>query len=93
VRSLEPDRPEKPVVDVELAGPVCETADVLARDRPLPEPTRGDLLAIGNAGAYGYEMASNYNSRPRPSVVALDRGDDRLVARREDLTDLTRLEQ
>ncbi|WP_255197040.1 diaminopimelate decarboxylase [Halorarius litoreus] len=92
VRSLEPDVPRKRVVDVELAGPVCETADVLARDRPLPEPTRGDLLAIGNAGAYGYEMASNYNSRPRPAVVALDHGDDRLVARREDLTDLTRLE-
>ena len=93
VRSLEPDVPTKDVVDVELSGPVCETADVLGRDRPLPDPTRGDLLAVGNAGAYGYEMASNYNSRPRPAVVSLDHGDDRLVVRREDLTDLTRLER
>jgi diaminopimelate decarboxylase len=93
VRSLEPDTPRKDVVDVELSGPVCETADVLGRDRSLPDPTRGDLLAVGTAGAYGYEMASNYNSRPRPAVVSLDHGDDRLVVRREDLTDLTRLER
>jgi diaminopimelate decarboxylase len=93
VRSLEPDVPTKDVVDVELSGPVCETADVLGRDRSLPDPTRGDLLAVGNAGAYGYEMASNYNSRPRPAVVSLDHDDDRLVVRREDLTDLTRLER
>ncbi|WP_255150743.1 diaminopimelate decarboxylase [Halorarius halobius] len=93
VRSLAPDADDRPTESVELAGPVCETADVLARDRPLAAPERGDHLAVGNAGAYGYEMASNYNSRPRPAVVALDGGDDRLVARREDLTDITELER
>ncbi|PSQ21345.1 diaminopimelate decarboxylase [Halobacteriales archaeon QS_9_67_17] len=92
VRSLEPDRPEKKPTRVELAGPVCETADVLGRDRRLPAPTRGDLLAVGNAGAYGYEMASNYNSRPRPAVVAVADGDARLATRRETLADVTRLE-
>lgn len=93
VRSLASDAARRESVSVELAGPVCETGDVLARDRPVANPERGDLLAVGNAGAYGYEMASNYNSRPRPAVVALDGGDDRLVARREDLTDLTELEE
>lgn len=93
VRSLASDAARRESVSVELAGPVCETGDVLARDRPVANPKRGDLLAVGNAGAYGYEMASNYNSRPRPAVVALDGGDDRLVARREDLTDLTELEE
>jgi len=92
VRSLEPDRPEKKPTRVELAGPVCETADVLGRDRRLPASTRGDLLAVGNAGAYGYEMASNYNSRPRPAVVAVADGDAWLATRRETLADVTRLE-
>jgi diaminopimelate decarboxylase len=92
VRSLEPDRPEKKPTRVELAGPVCETADVLGRDRRLPAPTQGDLLAVGNAGAYGYEMASNYNSRPRPAVVAVADGDAWLATRRETLADVTRLE-
>jgi diaminopimelate decarboxylase len=92
VRSLEPDQPPREPTAVELAGPVCETADVLGRDRTLPSPTRGDLLAVGNAGAYGYEMASHYNSRPRPAVVARDGTDVRLAARRETLADITRLE-
>ena len=92
VRSLEPDRPPRDPVSCEIAGPVCETADVLGRDRTLPSPTRGDLLAVGNAGAYGYEMSSQYNSRPRPAVVALDGGRARLAVRRETLADLTGLE-
>jgi diaminopimelate decarboxylase len=72
-----------------VAGPICETSDVLGRERMLPAPERDDLLAVGNAGAYGYEMASQYNSRPRPAVVTVN---DRTVARRETLSDLTRLE-
>lgn len=72
-----------------IAGPICETSDVLGRDRSLSAPKRDDLLAVGNAGAYGYEMASQYNSRPRPAVVTLN---DEIVARRETLSDLTRLE-
>ena len=92
VRSLEPDLPPRDPVSCEVSGPVCETADVLGRDRTLPAPTRGDLLAVGNAGAYGYEMSSQYNSRPRSAVVAVDGSETRLAVRRETLADLTRLE-
>jgi diaminopimelate decarboxylase len=93
VRSLEPDLPRKDPVSCEISGPVCETADVLGRDRTLPDPTRGDLLAIGNAGAYGYEMASTYNSRPRPAVVSLDGTLVSLSVERERLSNLTALER
>ncbi|PSP84190.1 diaminopimelate decarboxylase [Halobacteriales archaeon QS_1_68_17] len=79
-------------ISATVAGPICETADVLAADRELPRPERGEVLAVGNAGAYGYEMTSNYNSRPRPAVVALDGGDPRLAVRREDLSALTAME-
>jgi diaminopimelate decarboxylase len=93
IRSLAPDAGEREAVTATVAGPVCESADTLARDRMLPEPRRGDLLAVGNAGAYGYEMANTYNARPRPAVVALDGDDSRLCVRRETIADLTRLEQ
>jgi diaminopimelate decarboxylase len=93
VRSLEPDLPRKDPVACELSGPVCETADVLGRDRTLPDPTRGDLLAIGNAAAYGYEMSSTYNSRPRPAVVTLDGTHVSLSVERESLANLTALER
>jgi len=92
VRSLAPDADERETVSTTVAGPICETADVLGRNRPLPAPERGDTLAIGNAGAYGYEMALNYNSRPRPAVVSLDGSDSALAVERETLSDLTRLE-
>jgi diaminopimelate decarboxylase len=93
VRSLEPGVPRKDPVSCEIAGPVCETADVLGRDRTLPDPTRGDLLAVGNAGAYGYEMSSQYNSRPRPAVVVFDTNDAYLAVERENIADLTALER
>ncbi|PSP89157.1 diaminopimelate decarboxylase [Halobacteriales archaeon QS_4_69_34] len=71
IRSLASDVADRETIGTTVTGPVCETADVLGRDRELPRPTRGDYLAVGTAGAYGYEMASTYNSRPRPAVVAL----------------------
>ena len=84
------DRPEERVT---IAGPICESADVFAEGRLIRRPERGDLLTIGNAGAYGYEMASQYNSRPRPAEVVVD-GDRRAVARRrETVEDVTRNEQ
>jgi diaminopimelate decarboxylase len=73
---------------VTVAGPVCESADTFGQHR-LANPARGDLLAIGNAGAYGYEMASQYNSRPRPASVVLDGGESRLSRRRETVADVT----
>jgi diaminopimelate decarboxylase len=98
VRSLAPDAGERDPATVTVTGPICESGDVLAAERDLPRPQRGDLLAVGNAGAYGYEMASNYNSRPRPATVVRggrsgsDAADDgwTLARRRETLADVTR---
>jgi len=84
------DRSATPVT---VAGPICETGDTLCTDRALADPVRGDLLAVGIAGAYGYEMANQYNSRPRPAEVAIDDGHAAIARRREDLRDLTAVER
>ncbi len=77
---------------VDVVGPVCEQGDFLARDRDLSLPAPGALLCVLQAGAYGFAMASNYNSRLRPAEVLL-RGDRaELVRRREKYADLTRNE-
>ena len=57
----------------DVVGPVCESGDFLAKDRPLPDVERGEILAVMSAGAYGFVMASNYNTRPRPAEVIVDR--------------------
>jgi len=72
----------------EVVGPICEAADVLARGRYLPELKPGDLLAVGDVGAYGMSMASNYNAHPRPAEVIVDGGEARLIRRRETYADL-----
>jgi diaminopimelate decarboxylase len=78
------------VGDADLVGPVCESGDYLARDRELPDAREGDLLAVMCAGAYGFSMASNYNSRPRPAEV-LVRGERWAVVReRESYADLVK---
>jgi diaminopimelate decarboxylase len=64
----------RPPERVDVVGPVCETWDFLALDRELPGLLAGDRLAVLGAGAYGFVMASNYNSRPRPAEVIVDRG-------------------
>ncbi len=64
----------RPAERVDVVGPVCETGDFLALDRDLPGLVAGDRLAVLGAGAYGFVMASNYNSRPRPAEVIVDRG-------------------
>jgi len=82
--------PREPLRRVDVVGPVCESADFLARDRELPAVERGDLLAVRSAGAYGFAMASNYNGRPRAAEV-LVRGDRFSVVRaRETHEDLIR---
>jgi diaminopimelate decarboxylase len=63
----------RPTVRVDVVGPVCETGDFLALDRVLPDVAAGEHLAVLGAGAYGFVMASNYNSRPRPPEVVVDR--------------------
>lgn len=71
-----------------VVGPICESTDVLARDRYLPELRPGDLLAIGDVGAYGMSMASNYNAHPRPAEVLVEGTQARLIRRREAYADL-----
>ena len=75
---------------IDIVGPVCESGDFFALDREMPEMREGDLLAIMSAGAYGFVMASNYNSRPLPAE-ALVRGDrSTLIRRRQTWKDLVR---
>lgn len=77
----------------DIVGPVCESADVLGVDRALPAVQPGDTVVIFNAGAYGFSMASNYNSRPRPAEVLVEGVNHRLIRRRETWEDLIELEE
>ncbi len=90
-----PEDAETPVPGTEpwdVVGPVCESGDFLAKDRPLPRLDSGALLATFSAGAYGMVMASNYNTRPRAAEILVDGPNARLVRRRETLEDLVRPE-
>ena len=82
------ERHDGPQSSADVVGPLCETGDFLARDRVLGKFKPGDLLAILNAGAYGFVLASNYNSRPRPAEVLIEGTDVRLIRRRESTNDL-----
>lgn len=73
---------------VTVVGPICENGDMLAKDRLLPAMDEGDLLAFLNAGAYGYSMSSNYNTRPRPAEVLVSDGEDFLIREREGIADI-----
>ncbi len=75
-------------VKVDIVGGVCESSDFLAKDRVLPAMKRGDLLAVFTAGAYGFVMSSQYNSRPRAAEVLVDGDQWRVVRRRETYDDL-----
>jgi len=72
----------------DVAGPICESGDLLAKDRRLPKIEEGDLLAVLNAGAYGFSMSSQYNARPRAAEVLVKDGKYKLVREREQLDDL-----
>ena len=73
---------------VDIAGPICESGDLLAKDRLLPRIEEGDLLAVLNAGAYGFSMSSQYNARPRAAEVMVINGKHKLVRKREQFDDL-----
>jgi len=79
---------EPSVEEYDVCGPVCESGDIFARNRPLPRLSEGDLLAILNAGAYGFSMSSQYNSRPRAAEVMVNDGGHRLVRERETFEEL-----
>ena len=77
----------------DIAGPACESGDLLARDTDLSAPQRGDLLAIGEAGAYGASMSSNYLTRPRPAEVLYETGQWQVIRRTETPADIWRVEE
>lgn len=86
IRPVVERKAETIVADV--VGPICESGDFFAKDRELPRPQPGDLLAVMSAGAYGFTMASNYNARPRPPEVLVDGESYYVVRARENFADL-----
>jgi len=78
---------------VDVVGPICESGDFLAEHRPLPTVGQQDVLAVFDAGAYGFTMSSNYNGRPRAAEVLVDAGTARVVRRRETYEDLVAAER
>lgn len=74
----------------EVVGPICESGDYLAHDRALPDPSEGDVVVVYNAGAYGFSMSSNYNSRPLCREVLVNGGKAELIREKESVEDLWR---
>ena len=72
----------------DVVGPICESGDFLAKDREIPKVKQGEYLAVMSAGAYGFSMSSNYNSRPRIAEVMVNGGNYALVRKRESYNDL-----
>ena len=90
---IEPVRELTGQMTADVVGPVCESGDFLALERDMAQANAGDLLAVFDVGAYGYVMASNYNTRPRGAEVLVDGGRYAVVTARERYEDLVRLEQ
>jgi len=76
----------------DVVGPVCESGDFFGKDVPLPPLEHNDLIVVHSAGAYGFTMASNYNTRAKPAEIALQGGEDRLIRARETYDDQVKLE-
>ena len=83
---------DAPSLRANIVGPVCESGDFFANDRLITDVAPGQLLALRTTGAYGYSMASNYNSRPRPAEVLVDGDRFAVITKRESNADLTRRE-
>ena len=81
---------DRPPILADVVGPVCESGDFLARNRQLANVAPGDYLAVCTAGAYGFVLSSNYNSRPRPPEVIVEGDKFRVIRRRESYDDLVR---
>jgi diaminopimelate decarboxylase len=88
IRPVDAARVGGPLETADVVGPVCESGDFLAKARELPQAEEGDLLAVMSAGAYGFAMASNYNTRPRAVEVLVDGTQYTIVRRRETYQDL-----
>ncbi len=85
---LQVRRKDAEPIKADVVGPLCESGDFLARDRELPRPKPGELLAVMGAGAYGFTMSSNYNSRPRAAEALVMEGKFYLIKERERYEDL-----
>ncbi|NLI81507.1 MAG: diaminopimelate decarboxylase [Deltaproteobacteria bacterium] len=85
-------RREREMEMVDIVGPICESGDFLARDRSLPMMQPGDLVAVMSAGAYGFSMSSNYNTRPRCPEILVRGSEAHVIRRRETWEDLVSLE-
>jgi diaminopimelate decarboxylase len=77
----------------DVVGPICESGDYLALDRELPELIPGEYLAVMSAGAYGFSMSSNYNSRPRPAEILVINSEARVIRNAETYKDLIKNEK
>jgi diaminopimelate decarboxylase len=84
---------ERPEVTASLVGPICESGDFLAKDRPMPAFQPGELVAVMSAGAYGFSMSSNYNSRPRVAEILVKDDEFYVIRKRESYRQLTWGEQ
>ena len=76
-----------------MVGPVCESTDYFAKDRPLPPVHRGDLIAVFTAGAYGFTMAGTYNARPLAAEVLVDGDTFTVIRKRQTYADIVAGEQ
>jgi Diaminopimelate decarboxylase len=86
--ALMKERSKDPVT---VVGNICESGDIMAKDRHIPQVVEGDIIGVMDAGAYGYSMASNYNNRLRPAEVMITMdGSVRLIRRRDTFEDLMR---
>ena len=86
------DETETATITADIVGPLCESSDTVGRDRALPEPRVGDLMAVFDVGAYGSVMASNYNRRPMPAEVLVIDGRAQVIRRRQTIEHLIELE-
>jgi diaminopimelate decarboxylase len=86
-------RESRKLIVGDVVGPVCESGDFLALERELPEVDSGDLLAVMSAGAYGFVMASNYNSRPRAPELLINGAEVHVIRERDSFEDIIRNEK
>jgi diaminopimelate decarboxylase len=91
--SIDPVVMTEETVVADVVGPICESGDFFAKGRMVPDVQAGALLAVRTAGAYGFSMVSNYNSRPRPAEVLVDGDQFAVIGVRESQDELVRLER
>lgn len=84
------EKMHRKTIFADVVGPICESGDFLARDREMPYVKQGEYLAVMSAGAYGFSMSSNYNSRPRAAEVLVKGGEFALIRKRETYNDLVK---